>query len=89
MPEVTAPLRVAIPTFHCEQWFWLAGQDKWCAATRLDVDRDETQMTELGSSVVEIDGATYRCIGVERFTHSPPWRQGEPISLMIHGEPCI
>jgi hypothetical protein len=30
-----------------------------------------------------IDGKTYKIVGVERFMHSPPWKKGEDISLLI------
>ena len=30
-----------------------------------------------------IDGKTHKITGVERFTHSSPWKKGENISLLI------
>ena len=32
---------------------------------------------------VEIDGVVERVIGVERYAHYPPWREGEMIGLKL------
>ena len=32
---------------------------------------------------VEVDGIKERVIGVERFAHCPPWREGEMIGLKL------
>ena len=53
-------------------------------AVRLDRDTDD--FAHLLGKEVEIDGVKRRCIGVERFTHSPPWYEGEAIGLLVEGD---
>jgi hypothetical protein len=52
---------------------------------RLDRERDEAGIQELIGAEVLIDGKTHRVLGVERFAHAPPWREGELIGLAVKG----
>lgn len=36
----------------------------------------------IGKDVI-IDGSKHKVVAVERFTHMPPWRKGESISLLV------
>lgn len=37
----------------------------------------------LDGSIVKIGDRLYKVKGVERFCHSPPWRKGEMIGLLV------
>lgn len=54
----------------------------------LDRERDEAGISQLAQSEVIIDGSRYRCIGVERFMHMPPWSKGESVGLMVEPLPA-
>ena len=45
-------------------------------------DRSCQNFDHLIDSNVQIGGVTRKVIRVERFIHSPPWREGEKIVLM-------
>jgi hypothetical protein len=49
----------------------------------VELASDVTDFDHLIGHDVEIDGTVYRCIGVERFAHNPPWRKGEKIGIMV------
>jgi hypothetical protein len=69
------------PSFTALNWYsskLLVGR---IAAVRND--RKRRDFDDLINHTVIIDGITYRCISVERFAHSPPWKQGEPIGLLV------
>jgi ABC-type antimicrobial peptide transport system ATPase subunit len=43
--------------------------------------------SHLIGQVVLINGEARTVVGVERFTHAPPWREGEGISLLVQRPP--
>ena len=47
------------------------------------LDRDTDDFAHLIGAEVIINGALVTVVGVERFAHSPPWRRGEDIGLMV------
>jgi hypothetical protein len=47
------------------------------------LDRETTDFQHLIGKHVIIDDKVYKCIGVNRFSHMPPWRQGEPVGLRV------
>jgi hypothetical protein len=49
----------------------------------VSLDRDTADFSHLLGHDVQIDGKVVRVVGVERFAHSPPWRAGEHIGLLI------
>jgi len=49
------------------------------------VENDERRKNfdDLIGSEVEIDGKKYKCHGVERKLHAPPWTVGERIGILV------
>lgn len=47
------------------------------------LDRDTYDFSHLIDNEVEIDGVVYRCIGIERRSHSGLHRIGEPIGILV------
>jgi hypothetical protein len=66
--------------FRSTEWYEAKGGG-WEAAVLLD--RDTSDFGHLVGRLVRIDGTSYQCIGVNHFGHSPPWRRGERIGLMV------
>ena len=66
--------------FRSINWFEVKGVG-WEAMVSLD--RDTSDFSHLLDHGVHIDGMFYRCIGVNHFGHSPPWRQGERIGVVV------
>jgi len=50
------------------------------------VENDERRKNfdDLVGRKVIIDGVKYKCLGVERKLHAPPWVVGEKIGLMVN-----
>jgi hypothetical protein len=71
------------PRFQSDGWFTVRGRRVAAVAC----DRERHDFADLLGSTVQIDGRFYRCLGVERRAHAAPWRQGEPIGLMIEEPP--
>lgn len=84
MVDVPTPPKASVdtiwPNFHAFDWFEIAGRGR-VAATKLDRDTDD--FSHVLASEVIIDGDLYRCRGVERFAHRPPWHVGESIGLLV------
>lgn len=48
------------------------------------LDRDTTDFAHLmGRDVVIERAGVVRCSRIERFTHCPPWREGEKIGVVV------
>jgi len=52
----------------------------------VELDRDTDDFSHLVGQKIVIDGALETCFSVERFSHMPPWKQGERVSLLIRKE---
>jgi hypothetical protein len=70
--------------FTAGDWYEVEGRG-WAAVTTLD--RTTADFAHLIGKSVVIDGRKYICLAVERFLHNPPWRKGEPISLLVEDVP--
>jgi C4-type Zn-finger protein len=69
------------PMFHAEGWHASPRPDMRFCVVRLP--RDVPNFDHLLEQEVIIDACLYRCRGVERFSHSPPWQAGETIGLVV------
>lgn len=49
----------------------------------VELDRKTDDFGHLVNQEITLDGKNYICRGVERFTHSPPYRIGERIGLLL------
>jgi hypothetical protein len=49
----------------------------------VDNPRECNDFLHIVGKVVEIDGERFEVLNVERFAHSPPWRKGEKIGLLV------
>jgi hypothetical protein len=78
MPE--AQIGALWPAFHAFAWFPLPDGRRLASVL---LDRETMDFAHLLRQEVLIDGALYRCTGVERFVHSPPWLRGEQIGLAV------
>lgn len=70
-----------IPTFVARNWYEITGRGT-LAGVELDRE-DDGSFSHLSGQTVRIDGKLYRCTGVERYLHTPPFRKGEAVSLMV------
>lgn len=68
-----------MPSFRATDWFMVRG--KKVAAVACDRERDD--FADVLGMNIQIDGRSYRCLGVEKRMHTAPWREGEPIGLMV------
>lgn len=66
--------------FSAVGWFEIKGVG-WEAAVTLD--RDTADFAHLLQRRVMIDARPYVCISVNHFRHTPPWRKGERIGLVV------
>lgn len=75
-----AQVETLFPVFtnHTGGWF-----QNGVALLLVTLDRTTPDFAHLLGQEVLIDGQCYRCQGVERFLHSPPWYRGEPIGLLV------
>ena len=64
--------------FKSDDSYMVKGND--CFAVKNDRECDD--FSHLIGHGVLIDGNKRRVIGIERLTHSPPWKKGESIALM-------
>ena len=71
------------PNFVASEWTKIKGRGRLAIVV---LDRDTADFSHLVNQEVEIDGKSYRCIGVERFAHMPPWRQGESVGLLVQAK---
>ena len=49
----------------------------------VELDQDTDDFAHLVGKKIVINGRLETCFSVERFNHSPPWRAGERIALLI------
>jgi hypothetical protein len=52
----------------------------------VELDRDTDDFSHLVGQKIVIDGKLETCFSVERFSHMPPWKQGQRVSLLIRKE---
>jgi len=66
--------------FKAAGWFERQGVG-WEAAVVLD--RDTPDFSHLLGQRVTIDGAQHMCIAINHFEHSPPYRKGARIGIIV------
>jgi hypothetical protein len=49
----------------------------------VELDQDTDDFAHLVGKKIVINGRLETCFSVERFNHSPPWKAGERIGLLI------
>lgn len=52
----------------------------------VDLDRETHDFQHLLGQRIAVDGLLYTCFLVNRFAHTPPWRPGEPLGLIMAPE---
>ena len=68
------------PSFHALDWYTITGRGR---AAIVELNRTTPDFAHLLGQEALIDGTLYRCRGVERFAHCPPWHKGEKVSLLV------
>lgn len=68
------------PNFSAIEWY---RDDKGLTIATVELDRETEDFSHLINQEVLIDRLLYKCLGVSKYTHCPPWSRGEVVGLLV------